>query len=408
MAVTCRFWIILWLSLTSSAYAAWTDANPLVLDVSRLLHLPDDQQVTLPLQAPHGSPAIIYRTAEACTTKDYLNIDDYLQLKFFYPNWMEGFLDQTHCLVSWRANATARWVNGWFGHTVPQISKPEETEVPGEANWLLTMRNAVGWDQIQGRYVSRSISSQIQLPALQKRLSLLIESNEQAINPNQIGVPAPLQQQSRAITAGAIALQWRSTIEALSGLTIDAGVRSGPELFIRGQYYKNIPLGDWWMLHLHQTFVEGSMTRAESYSEASLERPLGYITVFRASTTWDWQQPQKLLGEQWVHALTWTHTLTHEATLSEGVSVAGITSPEFHFMTWGPGITLHQRFWRPWLFYELRPAYTRVYEAPGPMVNHTANYFLAGQLVPVVFTLPTFQERWTFSIEAAIGIEFGR
>ncbi len=371
----------------------------LPVSLNDVLDLPQAESVQIPLRAKPITSVVAWRNAEDCHDGlMFVQKQKDNPVHWVEPRFVEGVLDETHCVMSWRANATARWIDSWFAH--------HQSQVGAEASSLITVLSSVGWDQIQGQYVTHSLSSQVNLPALEQRLSLLVESNQQDINPVQVGLPAQLQQQSRANTAGAVALQLRSGFERWSGFTMDAGVRGGPELFVRAQYYKDLPLGSWWMGHVHQAFIEGSKTRGESYTSVSAERPIGAFNTLLAQSTWDWQQIQAGMGMQWVDALSLSQTLPYNIQLSEGLSVAGESQPHYRYLTWGPGMIFHQPFWRRWLFYEIRPAYTRIHDVP----MSTVPISLANRLnlVQNQELFSTTQSRWSFSIEVDLGMQFGQ
>lgn len=383
---------------------AFGQDEPLVFDFMTLwqMNQPDGMLTPVPLR-PQAMTTAKPRTGMG-SSLHYRDAASCLQDRAPSQQMLLVWADNTHCSFSWRANAVARTVNDWF------VVAPTTTDIPKKsASSLITLLYGVGWDQIQGTYFTRSISSSFQLPAVEQRFSLLVESNEQAINPTEIGAPSPLQQQSPATTSSAIALQWRSLAERYTGLNLDLGVRGGPELFVRGRYERRIALGSKFWLHFNQSLIEASRTQAESYSEADIERSLGNSSVLRLSSTWDWQQIQSSVGEQWVHALTIMHTFKDQSVLTSGLSVAGISSPEFGYQTWGPGATYHQVFWRPWLFYELRPAYTYVRYAPNPSEQAvTLQTFLAGHIMQGVIFEPTTSPRWVMSMEVALGMMFGQ
>ncbi len=387
-----------WIGLNQPVFAQPEIWLPITLE--DVLQLPQPEMVQPPLRARPITPVVAYRNAQDCRDEDAeghhgLMDDPALWLK---PQFVAGMLDETHCVMSWRANATARWIDGWFVY--PHASEH------AEASSLITVLSSVGWDQIQGQYVTHSLSSQVNLPALQQRLSLLVESNQQNINPVQVGVPAQLQQQSRANTTGAVALQLRSGFERWSGFALDAGVRGGPELFVRAQYFKDQAMGSWWMGHLHQAFVEGSKNRGESYTSISADRALGARTTLLVQSTWDWQENLAGMGLQWVDAISLAQALPYEIQLSEGLSVAGETRPQYRYLTWGPGVILHQPFWRRWLFYEIRPAYTRIHDVP---VSSAPNGLVSTlNLIQNSVQIPVMQSRWSFSIEVGLGMQFGQ
>ncbi len=377
---------------------------PLIFDITTVwqINQPDGMLMPVPLRPlavttpkPRTGmeTSLRYRDAESCH-QDIVTREQVLLV----------WADNTHCTFSWRANAVARTVNDWFVVPASTVDVPKRA-----ASSLITLLYGVGWDQIQGTYFTRSISSSFQLPAVEQRFSILVESNEQAINPTEIGAPSPLQQQVPAMTSSAIALQWRSLAERYTGLNLDMGVRGGPEIFLRARYERRIALGPKYRLHFNQSLIEASHTQAESYSEADIERSLGSSNVMRLSSTWDWQQIQSSVGEQWVHALTIAHSFEDHSIMTGGLSVAGISAPEFGYQTWGPGASFHQSFWRPWLFYELRPAYTYVRYAPSPSMQAvTLQNFLAGHIEQGVIFEPTTRPRWVVSMEVALGMMFGQ
>ncbi len=315
-----------------------------------------------------------------------------------------GWSDAAHCYFSWRANALASWVNGWF--TGPNLG--DDLMLDSAASSLVTVREGMGWDQIQGMYNTHSISTRLDLPAAERRFAVLLESNQQDINPAQIGMPSPLQVRTPATSAGAVALRWRGVLERYTGATADIGLRSGFDAFVRLRYHRTLPLSAAYVFNFHQVFIESSKTEAESLTIFEIERLLDKHTIARFSSTWDWQQLQREMGEQWVQALTLSHEIGSRASISGGVSWSGITHPSPVFLNWGPGVDYRRQIWRPWLYLDLRPAYTHIRYAPAGIQGLALQHAIPGQTEQVDVFLPRIAPRWAASLEVAMEVLFGQ
>ncbi len=319
-----------------------------------------------------------------------------------------GWSDAAHCYFSWRANSLASWVNGWF--TGPDLGS--DLPLDSSASSLVTLREGVGWDAIQGMYNTHSVSTRLDLPAAEKRFAILLENNQQDINPSEIGAPSPLQLRSPATSAGAVALRWRGVLERYTGATMDLGLRGGFDAFLRLRYHRTLPLSRDYVFNFHQVVVESSKTEMESLTMLDIERRLDEHSVLRLSSNWDWQQQQRDLGEQWVQALTVSHEIGSQASISGGLSVSGITHPSPVLLNWGPGLSYRRNIWRPWLYLDLRPAYTHLRYAPAGIMGINTAHVLADasgtHIDPAQIFLPRIAPRWAASMEVAFEVLFGQ
>lgn len=300
--------------------------------------------------AASNEKAVQYHDESSCISTDQ-------------ENRLLGWVDQTHCVFSWRANSTARWLDKWFDETDLDL------DADSQASSLVTIHEGLAWDQVQGWHTTHSIGARMDLPAASRRFKLVVEDNRTGLTPSQLGVPQSQQQTTPAANStSSVALRWVSMVEKYSNLVFDLGVRSGPEIFVRGRFQRSVPFGDVYAFHFKQYFIEGVRNKAESYTEFAVERLLDKMTVARISSTWDWRQRQEELGLQWVDGISISHQFSKRSSISTGLHVSGVSKPQLQFVDWGPGANYRQNIFRPWLFYEVNPAYTKERDQGGRWV----------------------------------------
>ena len=253
-----------------------------------------------------------------------------------------GWADYPHCLVDYRTQSTVRWLDDWFGH--PEPGDDEEASAALRAITELVIDD-------KGRVTpALRLRARLSLPKISKRLSLVLEDESQDGNRLR-SVP----------TVNEAALALRLLVLNLQRLQVetDAGVRSGPDLFVRARVHKSWSLGRDDQFGVRQTLRYGVREKLRAINELDYMHAFSDTTVGTLYHNLDHQQEDDARGMFWSRGALVSHMLSGEATVAGGFGQEGVTRPAWEADSRFVWLRYRQRFLRDWLFYEVEPRLTQ-------------------------------------------------
>lgn len=286
-------------------------------------------------------PSVRYHSAESCVRQDP-------------QTGLTGWIDSAHCVFSWRANASARWVDDWFG------------EQGDDASAYVVLQTGVGWSEAEQTYTVRKLSAHFDLPSARKRWRLVL-TNEQEDSGGEL-IPGGDPLNSGAGTSSA-ALRWLAYMKDALRMDLDLGVRSGPEAFVRARVSDSVAFRQYYLLRGRQVFRYGSEERGYSSTSVDLERILGPNSVLLFANSAQWKEAELERGFVWGESLSLLHQMEREQSLGYGLRVYGVTRPQRMTDGWGPYLMYRRGVWRDWLHMEVEPAYTKRRDQQGEWIG---------------------------------------
>ncbi len=251
-----------------------------------------------------------------------------------------GWADYPHCLVDFRTQSTVRWLDDWFGHA--SVDEAASASMRAITEMVIDDRGRVT--------PALRVRARLSLPGISKRLSLVFEDESQDGNRLQ-SVP----------TTNEAALALRLLVTNLERLQIetDAGIRSGPDLFVRGRLRKSWSLTRDDQFSLRQTLRYGVREKLRAINELDLTHAFSDATVGTVYHNLDHQQEEDARGMFWSRGLLLSHMLRPDATVASGLGQEGVTRPAWEANARFVWLRYRQRFLRDWLFYEVEPRLTQ-------------------------------------------------
>ena len=209
------------------------------------------------------------------------------------------------------------------------------------------------------RKFSLSARANLNLPATEKRLHLLLESNpdqniEGAPSQNQF---TPLNNQVNTPQSYGLALRYEQVKEELqaSHMNADAGLKfQGIKVnpFVRTSGSYSIPL-DQWRLKAWETVYWFNTIGAGETTQVDLEHILSPSVLFRAtsSATWLKDAPYYNLRQD----LSIYHALDERTALLYQLSALGVSSPQWQTTVNVASVFYRYRLHQKWMYFEVSP-----------------------------------------------------
>lgn len=261
------------------------------------------------------------------------------------------WFDQRQKKIRLWADKTAHKLDNWFGEPSP--------EDPASATLRVLVDSR--WDKYNDYEVKPRIRGKIDLPTLEKKLSVVFGDdsldnelqNNVAItneNPANAGDKTVDGKRSREDNSS-LALRWSNFAERLPFETdADLGVRSGDDIYVRLKASKDWTLENDFSFHAEQIYRYG--IDSENYLRTNLElihaRPDHALLSNQFSLTYADAQEDDL---RWDNYTFRQHQFFAGNRFNYGVYTGGYYhDDDLRLNSWGPFISWRQPFLREWFF----------------------------------------------------------
>lgn len=261
------------------------------------------------------------------------------------------WFDQRQKKIRLWADKTAHKLDNWFGEPSP--------EDPASATLRVLVDSR--WDKYNDYEVKPRIRGKIDLPTLEKKLSVVFGDdsldnelqNNVAItneNPANAGDKTVDAKRSREDNSS-LALRWSNFAERLPFETdADLGVRSGDDIYVRLKASKDWTLENDFSFHAEQIYRYG--IDSENYLRTNLElihaRPDHAFLSNQFSLTYADAQEDDL---RWDNYTFRQHQFFAGNRFNYGVYTGGYYhDDDLRLNSWGPFISWRQPFLREWFF----------------------------------------------------------
>nr|WP_320157963.1 hypothetical protein [Acinetobacter towneri] len=261
------------------------------------------------------------------------------------------WFDQRQKKIRLWADKTAHKLDNWFGEPSP--------EDPASATLRVLVDSR--WDKYNDYEVKPRIRGKIDLPTLEKKLSVVFGDdsldnelqNNVAItneNPANAGDKTVDGKRSREDNSS-LALRWSNFAERLPFETdADLGVRSGDDIYVRLKASKDWTLENDFSFHAEQIYRYG--IDSENYLRTNLElihaRPDHAFLSNQFSLTYADAQEDDL---RWDNYTFRQHQFFAGNRFNYGVYTGGYYhDDDLRLNSWGPFVSWRQPFLREWFF----------------------------------------------------------
>lgn len=256
-----------------------------------------------------------------------------------------GWMDRQQCVFSGRAMVTARWVDDFFGDWHDD-----------EATMMARLRSHTVLTESEGLQTRFSLHARAELPNAQRRLRLII-SDESDETPSGQDLRRQIGEEDSRVSA---ALRWVALDRGGLVSNFDVGARgfNPMDIFARYRLGKTWSLSDDSLVRLSQTLRYGSDTKERYTPVLDFERALDERSVLRFSNYYDYRHENASEGFAWTHGVSFSKSLRNSRSYSYGLSMNGLTQPQWRSESVGPWFIYRRAFLRPWLYLEVEPHYT--------------------------------------------------
>lgn len=256
-----------------------------------------------------------------------------------------GGIDRTHEAWSHQVMEIGVWLDRLFGG---------EEFVPDRSSYVRLRTTALlreGDSEVEPRLRAR-----ITLPNTERRLSLMLESEDEERFDRgagqEPGPPVLLRSPGDGgFTAG---LRYLSQLWDVVDLDTDAGVRlrSGlPDPFVRARIRRAVQLDGWELRPLQELYWR-EQKGAGARFQLIVQRPLGGARFFRSISEVDWVHRER--STYYAQDLVFSHALSRLNAVQAVIGVRGESHPQ-RVESWFVNIGWRRNIYKDWLFAEVRP-----------------------------------------------------
>ncbi|HHW7519200.1 TPA: hypothetical protein ACU18R_000731 [Mannheimia haemolytica] len=261
------------------------------------------------------------------------------------------WVDKKHETVSTTLDRWANNINSWLGDADP--------DKPGTASLRVMLDSR--WDKHDKFTYKPRVRGKIKLPILKKHLNVVFGDDEldneltdknhagklyKNVNPNK-----RYNSREARDSNSSIGLRWSDGIKALGIETdLDAGIRSGSDIFGRLRISKDWKITDQFSTRLEQIYRYGS--ESKHYLRTNFENKYTETdtTFIMNHTNFEYRHDVDK-ERSWGNSLYRQHNFKPLTHISYGISMGGRLDKELSkFNYWGPFVSYRQPIWRNWLF----------------------------------------------------------
>ncbi|MCB1657913.1 MAG: hypothetical protein H6997_05715 [Moraxellaceae bacterium] len=254
-----------------------------------------------------------------------------------------GWVDNQHCLVSYRATQTAQWLDSLFG----------QSEDSQDSIGRIRIINDLIWTEGHGLSGKTRIRASAKLPNAKRRFRLVISDEDDKLYPNS-NTQTTTQTESTSA-----AIRWLPNIASRVKYSVDIGAHS-TDVFSRLRAQREWTISDNSIFRFRESLRYGLKSELKSVTQGEIERLLNDKTVLRLSSALQyWQNEPDPVGLRWSQDNSILHRISSQKSLAYGLTIEGVQQPSWQVSSDRLFVLYRQSFWRPWLYYELEPQLVR-------------------------------------------------
>ncbi|QLB43981.1 hypothetical protein [Mannheimia pernigra] len=261
------------------------------------------------------------------------------------------WIDKQHTKASNTLDHWANNINSWLGDADP--------DKPGTASLRLILDSS--WNKFDKFSAKPRVRGKIKLPVLKKHLNVVFGDDEldnELTDKNYVGklyknVDPKKHYNSREArdSNASIGLRWSDGIKSLGIDTdLDAGIRSGSDIFGRLRISKNWQITDQFSTRLEQIYRYG--TESKHYLRTNFENKYteNETTFIMNHTNFEYRHDVDE-EKSWGNSLYRQHSLKPLTHITYGIGMGGRLDKNVSKLNyWGPFVTYRQPLWSNWVF----------------------------------------------------------
>jgi hypothetical protein len=254
------------------------------------------------------------------------------------------WLDRSYDYLTTRSDTLAQQLDSFFG----QPDSERES-----ADSVLRLFAEYEWDAEQGSDQKLRLRGKVDLPELDRRLSLVLGEDEDY---RQDVVPGDGRENTD------VGLQYRLLQQARSRLYFSVGTNASLEFRSALRYRYERALAEDWRLRLTERVYYKEGEGFGTIARSDLDYLLGPDRILR--WTADLEYGEETDGVEWGSRLSYLMQLNEREAFGYFAAVAGMTDPEAYTDTWALGLRYRRTLFRPWMFLEIEPSHQWRKETP--------------------------------------------
>lgn len=254
-----------------------------------------------------------------------------------------SWLDKSHAYASHSTDTLANWIDDFFG--VPRADFES-----AYTSLRLSFENE--WEDTEGNDSNVRLRGKVHLPKINERLSLIFTDDENEESENvDTGINAVTGKKENT----KVGLQYNIQDDKRSRLDFSVGIRSSLKGKANVRYRYQVPWGQKYTHRFTEMlyFIDGEGFGVRSGYE--LDRTIDENRLLRWANNLKFSEDTD--GVHWSTRLLLGERLDEQSAISYFIWSGGETRPNYLTTSYGIGARYRRTFYRPWLFYELEPAY---------------------------------------------------
>jgi hypothetical protein len=197
--------------------------------------------------------------------------------------------------------------------------------------------------------------AKMDLPTIEKRLHLLLETNpDKNVTGEQTQGQSVLLNQVATPESYAAAVRYEKSAESVWNFSTDAGVKfqGGLTPFARARGSYSVPMDQWRLKAAESVYWFNTIGAGET-TQLDLERFLSEQALFRATSNATWLNDTQNFDLR--QDLSVYHTLNDRTALLYQASAIGVSNPQYQLTEYVVLMLYRYRLHRNWIFFELSP-----------------------------------------------------
>jgi len=251
----------------------------------------------------------------------------------------EIWVDASYAYVTSRTDALAQWLDSFFGTASADIES---------ADSVLRLRTEYQWDQEDGSDIKARVRGKLELPRLDRRLSLVFSGGDD--DPREDIIPGTNGRNNEDV-----GLQYRISQRERSRLWFTVGTNTSLDLKTSLRYKYVQPFARNWLLQFTNRLYYKQGDGFGTVPRVDLDYSISDNRIWRWTNEIEYGQETD--GVEWATRLSYQYRLSPRQALSYFGAIVGDTDPDYLTESYVLGVRYRRNVFRPWIFVEVEPAH---------------------------------------------------
>ena len=252
------------------------------------------------------------------------------------PACSPNLLDTSYVYVTQNSDRLAQWIDSFFGAR----NTDEES-----ADSVLRLLTEYEWDQEQNDDLKIRLRGKVDLPRLNRRLSLVFSEDDD----DRRDVLPDTQRQDTDV-----GLVYRVAERERSRLYVSVSTNKSLEFKSSVRYRYVQPIGQSWLARFSERVYYTEDDSFGTLSRADLDYFIDHRHSVRLTADMDYGEETE--GAEWGSRASFITRLSDKEAVNYFAAVSGQTDPEFT-EAYALGVRYRRNIYRPWMFVEVEPSH---------------------------------------------------